>query len=59
MERHNPTCASTRVHILDLCLMKAPCFRSMFPSSTSTPFMRLGYFTKFYLSCSASRFALS
>ncbi|RRT85369.1 hypothetical protein B296_00002865 [Ensete ventricosum] len=59
MERHNPTIASTRVHILDLCPRKAPFFHSMFPSSTSTPFMRLGYFTKCYPSCSASRFTLS
>ncbi|RWW35807.1 hypothetical protein BHE74_00059221 [Ensete ventricosum] len=40
MERHKPTLASRRVHVLDLCLRKASCFRSMFPSSTSTPFMR-------------------
>ncbi|RRT83444.1 hypothetical protein B296_00016035 [Ensete ventricosum] len=59
MEQHNPTLAFTRVYVLDLCLRKAPCFRSMFPSSTSTPFIRLGYFTKFYPSCSASRFVLS
>ncbi|RWV95314.1 hypothetical protein GW17_00042067 [Ensete ventricosum] len=59
MERHNLTLASTRVHVLDLCLRKALCFRSMFSSSTSTPLMRLGYFTKFHPSCSTSRFALS
>ncbi|RZR81828.1 hypothetical protein BHM03_00008130 [Ensete ventricosum] len=59
MERHNPTLASTRVHVLDLCPRKASCFRSMFSSSTSTPFMRLGYFTKFHPSCSVSRFVLS
>ncbi|RRT79890.1 hypothetical protein B296_00010341, partial [Ensete ventricosum] len=59
MEQHNLTLASIRVHVLDLCARKTPCFRSMFPYSTSTPFMRLGYFTKFYPSCSASRFALS
>ncbi|RWW84039.1 hypothetical protein BHE74_00007401 [Ensete ventricosum] len=59
MERHNLTLASTKVHVLDLCLRKAPCFCSMFPSSMSTPFMRLGYFIKFYPSCFASRFALS
>ncbi|RWW67891.1 hypothetical protein BHE74_00024630 [Ensete ventricosum] len=59
MERHNLTLASTRVHVLDLCPRKASCFRSMFPSYTSTPFMRLRYFTKFHPSCSASRFALS
>ncbi|RRT39131.1 hypothetical protein B296_00025288 [Ensete ventricosum] len=29
MERHNLTLASTRVHVLDLCPRKAPCFRSM------------------------------
>ncbi|RZR98884.1 hypothetical protein BHM03_00028338 [Ensete ventricosum] len=46
IERHNPTIASTRVHILDLYPRKASCFRSMFPSCTSTPFMQLGYFTK-------------
>ncbi|RWW27697.1 hypothetical protein GW17_00007864 [Ensete ventricosum] len=45
MKRHNPTLVSTRVHVLDLCPRKAPCFRSIFSSSTSTPFMRLGYFT--------------
>ncbi|RWW00063.1 hypothetical protein BHE74_00053913 [Ensete ventricosum] len=54
MERHNLTFASTRVHVLDLCPMKASCFRSIFPSSTSTPFMRLGYFTKFHPSCFTS-----
>ncbi|RRT49482.1 hypothetical protein BHM03_00035960 [Ensete ventricosum] len=59
MKQHNPTLASTRVHVLDLCSRKFPCFRSIFPSSTSTPFIRLGYFTKFHPSCSASRFALS
>ncbi|RRT40030.1 hypothetical protein B296_00029574 [Ensete ventricosum] len=59
MERHNPTLASTRVYVLDLCPKKASCFRSMFSSSMSTPFMRLGYFTKLYPSCSASRFALN
>ncbi|RWW01251.1 hypothetical protein GW17_00035727, partial [Ensete ventricosum] len=57
MERHNPTLAFTRVHVLDLCPKKALCFRSMFPSSTSTFFMQLGYFTKFHPSCFASRFA--
>ncbi|RWW13286.1 hypothetical protein GW17_00023008 [Ensete ventricosum] len=30
MKRHNLTLASTRVHVLNLCPMKAPCFRSMF-----------------------------
>ncbi|RZS08038.1 hypothetical protein BHM03_00038964 [Ensete ventricosum] len=30
MEQHNPTLASTRVHILDLYLRKAPCLHSMF-----------------------------
>ncbi|RWW23089.1 hypothetical protein GW17_00012680 [Ensete ventricosum] len=30
MERHDPTLASTRVHVLDLCLRKALCLRSMF-----------------------------
>ncbi|RRT52487.1 hypothetical protein B296_00022239 [Ensete ventricosum] len=30
MERHNPTLASARVHVLDLCLRKTSCFRSMF-----------------------------
>ncbi|RRT51340.1 hypothetical protein B296_00049882 [Ensete ventricosum] len=59
MKQHNPALASTRVHVLDLCPRKAPCFCSMFPSSTLTPFMRLGYFTKFHVSCSASRFVLS
>ncbi|RRT44899.1 hypothetical protein B296_00022408 [Ensete ventricosum] len=59
MERHNLTLATTRVHVLDLYLGKALCFRSMFSSSTLTPFMRLGYFTKFHPSCSTSRFALS
>ncbi|RWV95884.1 hypothetical protein BHE74_00054093 [Ensete ventricosum] len=59
MERHNPTLASTRVRILDLCPRKALCFRFMFPSSTSTPFMWLRYFTKFHPSCFTSRFALS
>ncbi|RWW46599.1 hypothetical protein BHE74_00047465 [Ensete ventricosum] len=59
MKQHNPTLASTRVHVLDLCSRKFPCFRSIFPSSTSTPFIWLGYFTKFHPSCSASRFALS
>ncbi|RRT80318.1 hypothetical protein B296_00016258 [Ensete ventricosum] len=59
MKQHNPTLASTRVDVLDLCSRKAPCFRSMFSSSTPTPFMRLGYFTKFHPSCSASRFALN
>ncbi|RRT54651.1 hypothetical protein B296_00017551 [Ensete ventricosum] len=59
MKRHNPTLVSTRVHVLDLCPRKASCFRSIFSSSTSTPFMQLGYFTKFHPSCSASRFALS
>ncbi|RZR96615.1 hypothetical protein BHM03_00025658 [Ensete ventricosum] len=59
MERHNLILASIGVHVLDLYPRKALCFRSMFLSSTSTPFMRLGYFTKFHPSCSASRFALS
>ncbi|RZR97292.1 hypothetical protein BHM03_00026447 [Ensete ventricosum] len=59
MKRHNLTLASTRVHVLDLCPRKALCFHFMFPSSTSNPFMRLGYFTKFHSSCSASQFALS
>ncbi|RWV94858.1 hypothetical protein BHE74_00015986 [Ensete ventricosum] len=59
MEQHNHTLASIRVHVLDLCPRKAPCFCSMFSSSTSTPFMRLGYFTKFHPSCSASLFELS
>ncbi|RWV94026.1 hypothetical protein BHE74_00010908 [Ensete ventricosum] len=59
MKRHNLTLASTRVHVLDLCPRKAPCFRSMFSSSMSTPFMWLRYFIKFYPSCSASQFALS
>ncbi|RWW76701.1 hypothetical protein BHE74_00015188 [Ensete ventricosum] len=31
MERHNLTLASTRVHVLDLCLRKALCFCFMFP----------------------------
>ncbi|RWW34998.1 hypothetical protein GW17_00000215 [Ensete ventricosum] len=30
MKRHDPTLASARVHVLDLCLRKAPCLRSMF-----------------------------
>ncbi|RWV91773.1 hypothetical protein GW17_00045912 [Ensete ventricosum] len=30
MERHDPTLAYTRVHVLDLCLRKALCLRSMF-----------------------------
>ncbi|RWW64040.1 hypothetical protein BHE74_00028749 [Ensete ventricosum] len=30
MERHDLTLASTRVHVLNLCLRKAPCLRSMF-----------------------------
>ncbi|RWV86076.1 hypothetical protein GW17_00052067 [Ensete ventricosum] len=30
MKRHDPTLASTRVHVLDICLRKAPCLRSMF-----------------------------
>ncbi|RWV85226.1 hypothetical protein GW17_00052995 [Ensete ventricosum] len=59
MERHNLILTSTRVHVLDLCLKKALYFCSMFPSSTSTPFMLLRYFTKFHLSCSFSRFVLS
>ncbi|RWV82193.1 hypothetical protein BHE74_00017673 [Ensete ventricosum] len=59
MERHNPTLISIRVHVLDLCPREALCFCSMFSSSTSTPFMWLGYFTKFHPSCFASRFALS
>ncbi|RWW76153.1 hypothetical protein BHE74_00015781 [Ensete ventricosum] len=59
MEQHNLTLASTRIHVLNLCPRKAPCFRSMFQSSTLTPFMWLGYLTKFHPSCSASRFTLS
>ncbi|RRT57072.1 hypothetical protein B296_00011750 [Ensete ventricosum] len=59
IERHNLTLAYTRVHVLYLCPRKALCFRSIFSSSTSTPLMRLGHFTKFHPSCSASRFALS
>ncbi|RRT36670.1 hypothetical protein B296_00022191 [Ensete ventricosum] len=59
MERHNPTLVSTKVHVLDFCLRKVSCFRSMFSSSMSTPCMRLRYFTKFHPSCSASRFVLS
>ncbi|RRT43116.1 hypothetical protein B296_00006405 [Ensete ventricosum] len=59
MKRHNLTLASTRVNIFDLYPRKALCFRSMFLSSTLTPFMWLGYFTKFHPSCSDSRFALS
>ncbi|RRT43205.1 hypothetical protein B296_00034436 [Ensete ventricosum] len=54
MEQHNHTLASTRVHVLDLCPRKAPYFCSMFLSSMLTPFIWLGYFTKFHLSCSAS-----
>ncbi|RZR78443.1 hypothetical protein BHM03_00003788 [Ensete ventricosum] len=30
MERHDPTLATTRVHVLDLCLRKTLCLRSMF-----------------------------
>ncbi|RZS05144.1 hypothetical protein BHM03_00035597 [Ensete ventricosum] len=30
MEQHDPTLASIRVHVLDLCLKKAPCLCSMF-----------------------------
>ncbi|RWV93962.1 hypothetical protein GW17_00043546 [Ensete ventricosum] len=30
MERYDPTLASIIVHVLDLCLRKAPCFHSMF-----------------------------
>ncbi|RRT65253.1 hypothetical protein B296_00015883 [Ensete ventricosum] len=48
MEQHDPALASTRVYVLDLCSKKAPCFRSMFPSSMLIPFMRLGYFTRSY-----------
>ncbi|RWV78720.1 hypothetical protein GW17_00060261 [Ensete ventricosum] len=59
MEQHNLTLVCTRVHVLDLYLRKALCFCSMFLSSTSTFFMRLGYFTKFHPSCSTSQFALS
>ncbi|RWW45284.1 hypothetical protein BHE74_00048888 [Ensete ventricosum] len=59
MKRHNLTLTSTRVYIIDLCPSKAQCFYSMFSSSMSTLFMRLGYFTKFHPSCSASRCALS
>ncbi|RRT71087.1 hypothetical protein B296_00012442 [Ensete ventricosum] len=29
MERHDLTLASTRVNVLDLCVRKAPCLRSM------------------------------
>ncbi|RRT85579.1 hypothetical protein B296_00001129 [Ensete ventricosum] len=46
MERYNPTLATTRVHVLDLYPRKALCFRSMFPSSTLTPFLWLRNFTK-------------
>ncbi|RZS03136.1 hypothetical protein BHM03_00033278 [Ensete ventricosum] len=59
MKRQNPTLASTRVYVIDLCPRKALCFCSLFPSSTSTPFMRLRYFIKFHPSCFASRFSLS
>ncbi|RWW73296.1 hypothetical protein BHE74_00018845 [Ensete ventricosum] len=59
IKRYNPTLAYTRVHVFDLCSRKALCFRSIFPSSTSTPLMRLGHFTKFHPSCSTSRFALN
>ncbi|RWV97006.1 hypothetical protein GW17_00040236 [Ensete ventricosum] len=59
MERYNSTLAYTRVHVLDLCPRKAPYFDSMFPSSMSTLFMQLGYFTNFHPSCSTSQFALS
>ncbi|RWV80252.1 hypothetical protein GW17_00058506 [Ensete ventricosum] len=59
MERHNLTLASTRVYFLNFYPRKALCFCSIFLSSTSTPFMLLGYFTKFHPSCSASRFSLS
>ncbi|RWW42501.1 hypothetical protein BHE74_00051950 [Ensete ventricosum] len=59
MEQHNPTLTLTRVHVLDLCSRKAPCFRSMFLSSTSTPFMQLGYFTEFHPSCFTSRFTFN
>ncbi|RRT56422.1 hypothetical protein B296_00025228 [Ensete ventricosum] len=59
MEQHYPTLISIRVHVLDLCPRKVSCFRSMFRSSMLTPFMRLGYFTKFHSSCYAFRFALS
>ncbi|RWW18732.1 hypothetical protein GW17_00017261 [Ensete ventricosum] len=30
MERYDPALASIRVHVLDHCLRKAPCLRSMF-----------------------------
>ncbi|RRT55282.1 hypothetical protein B296_00045105 [Ensete ventricosum] len=30
MERHDPTLASTRVRVLDLCPRKASCLRFMF-----------------------------
>ncbi|RZS28620.1 hypothetical protein BHM03_00062236 [Ensete ventricosum] len=30
MKRHDLTLASTRVHVLDLCLRKALCLRSIF-----------------------------
>ncbi|RWV80231.1 hypothetical protein BHE74_00039601 [Ensete ventricosum] len=46
MEQHNLTLTFTRIHVLNLYPRKAPCFRSMFSSSTLTPYMRLGYFTK-------------
>ncbi|RWW16470.1 hypothetical protein BHE74_00004266 [Ensete ventricosum] len=59
MEQHDHTLASIRVHALDLCPRKALCSCSIFSSSMSTPFMRLGYFTKIYPSCFTSRFALS
>ncbi|RZR87486.1 hypothetical protein BHM03_00014898 [Ensete ventricosum] len=59
IERHNLTLAYTRVHVFDLCPRKALCFRSIFPSSTLIPLMRLGHFTKFHPSCSTSRFALN
>ncbi|RRT43646.1 hypothetical protein B296_00055717 [Ensete ventricosum] len=30
MKRHDPTLASTRVHVLDPCPRKAPCLHSIF-----------------------------
>ncbi|RWW06007.1 hypothetical protein BHE74_00050904 [Ensete ventricosum] len=59
MERHDLTLASTRVHVLDLQSKESLMPLLHVPSSTSTPFMWFGYFTKFYPSCSAPRFALS
>ncbi|RWV87638.1 hypothetical protein GW17_00050347 [Ensete ventricosum] len=53
MERHDLTLASTRVHVLNLCLRKAPCLRSMFHLLRRLPSVWLGYFTKFHPSYSA------